>query len=55
VLLNHFDQSAVWVENSGEPRESCIIDGDQHPAWEGAILRVKGGPLYTIGTLCREL
>jgi len=35
------NRDAVWVDNSGGPKEPCIRWGPD-PPWEGAILRGKG-------------
>jgi len=37
------NQDAVWVEDSGRPKEPCtVLDIGPHPLWEGAILRGEG-------------
>jgi len=36
------DRDAIWVEDSGGPREPCSRWGSRSPHWEGAILRGKG-------------
>ena len=45
------DRDAIWVEDSGGPKEPCIRWGPD-PLWKGAILRGKGRPIVKyMGTL----
>jgi len=39
------DGAAVWVEDSGGPRERCIIRWGPDPPWEGSIFRGEGRPI----------
>jgi len=39
------DRDAVWVEDSGEPKESFIIDGLHIPHKRGNFEGERGGPL----------
>jgi len=31
------NRDAVWVEDSSGPKANHVLDGNQHPPWEGAI------------------
>jgi len=50
------NRDAVWIVDLDRPKEPCIIIrwGRDIPC-EGAVLRWKGAPLWTIGTPCHEL
>ena len=49
------DRDAVWVADSDWPKNH-VLDGRPHSPSERVILKGgRGGPTYSIGTLCGEL
>jgi len=47
-------ETPFWVVDSGCPREPCVRWGTDLPA-KGQFWGVSGGPLQSIGTVCRKL
>jgi len=48
------DRDAVWIEDSGGPKEPRIRWGVENPRWEGAILRGDGRPIVKYRDILRS-